>query len=92
MARYLITYDLIKPVQNYETFYETIKQLGSYWCHPLESVWLVKTSLSSVDIYNSIKPVLQSDNDLLFIVEITENYYGCMSNETWEHIKNGIFA
>lgn len=53
----LISYDLKQPGRNYDDLYEAIKTLGDWW-HCLESVWIVKSPKSPLEIafrnrYNS---------------------------------------
>lgn len=85
---FLITYDLKKPGQNYNEFYETIKGCGE-WQHPLESTWVVKvgSNYSSNDIYNQLRPRID-DGDLMFVVDITDqDRQGWLAKTFWEWIK-----
>jgi len=90
MAKFfLITYDLKSPGQNYNKLYESIKAFGE-WQHPLESTWFIKVSndINAETIYNSVRPNMDS-NDNLFIVDITDrNYYGWLSKNFWPWFKN----
>lgn len=65
MKSYLITYDLRKPGQNYDELYKAIKDIGTWW-HCLESNWIVKSNLSSVQIRDKISPHIDK-NDKLFV-------------------------
>lgn len=91
MAAYLITYDLNKPGQNYPKLYDVIKELGSYWCHPLESVWLVKSNLTVDEISNKILSVIDKTNDYLFVVEVNNHKQGWLTEDVWNHLNTGIF-
>ena len=42
MSILLVTYDLNKPNQDYETLYEILKSAPSWW-HHLDSTWLIRT-------------------------------------------------
>ncbi len=90
MAKFfLITYDLKRPGQNYSNLYESIKALGE-WQHPMESTWFVKVGneIKADTIYNSLRPNMDS-NDNLFIVDVTDrNYYGWLSKNFWPWYKN----
>ena len=68
MKSYLITYDLIKPGQNYNELYEAIKKLcsGSAW-HCLDSVWIVKTNLTAAQICDILKLHIDSNDKLLVV-------------------------
>lgn len=85
---FLITYDLKKPGQSYSELYEAIKEIGD-WQHPLESTWLVKVDYTSAEnIYERLRPQID-DNDLLFIVDITEkDRQGWLSKTVWTWLKN----
>ncbi len=77
-----------RPGQNYAELYEAIKRLGE-WQHPLESTWMVKVSsvVSSNYLYTELRSKIQ-DDDLLFIVEITEqDHQGWLAKTFWEWMK-----
>lgn len=67
--KYLITYDLNKPGQNYSELYSAIKQQGA-WIHPLESVWFVKSAKSAVELRDTLKTHLDG-SDQLFVSVVT---------------------
>lgn len=87
---YLVTYDLKSPGRNYNGLYEQIKQLGTAWAHPLESVWFIDTPHSSAtEIGNRLRSFMD-DNDGLFVVLMTGNYYGFLNKEIWPWLKNRL--
>lgn len=67
----LISYDLIKPGQDYTDLIDSIKQLTtlSYW-HCLESVWIIKTSLSCVEVRDKLNPKIDN-NDKLLVLQLS---------------------
>jgi len=69
MTRYLITYDLNQPDQEYEDLYDAIKSYSSY-IHAMDSVWFIDTSDSASDVRDDLKRYTSS-NDELFISKIT---------------------
>lgn len=85
---YLVTYDISRATGDYENLYTAIKTIcnGDYQ-HPLESVWLINTSLSVSEVYNRIRPYMQ-DKDYLLITKMTNVYYGWLSKSVWEWLKN----
>lgn len=89
MAKFfLITYDLKSPGQNYSELYNSIKDCGE-WQHPLESTWVVKVSESKTanDLYQVLRPKIDT-GDYLFIVDITKSgYYGWLSKNFWSWFK-----
>ena len=82
---YLISYDLHKPVQNYENLYTRLKKFNGY-LHPLESTWFVNTNLSAKEIYNHLSPTIDS-NDKIFIVKLDTEWYALLtqSDYDWLH-------
>ena len=68
MTKYLITYDLNKPGQDYAGLYDAIKALGEYK-HPLDSTWFVKSSKTAASIRDLLKAKIDH-NDKLFITEV----------------------
>lgn len=85
---YLISYDLKKPGQNYTELYEKIKSLGE-WAHPLESVWLVKSSLTAEKISSLLSQYFDK-NDFHFVIAVKKDYYGFLEPSIWEWIKKRI--
>jgi hypothetical protein len=71
MKSYLITYDLMKPGQNYEKLYEAIKNVGP-WCHLLESNWVVKSDLTAAQIRDKITPHIDK-SDKLFVAQLSRD-------------------
>ena len=66
--KFLITYDLNRPVQKYEELYALIKNLGDYR-HPMQNTWFVKSTFSSGQIRDMLKSALD-DNDKIFICTV----------------------
>ena len=64
MAVQVISYDLRRPGQDYAGLFDAIKTLGAWW-HCLESVWIVKTSLTSAQIRDALRPHLDANDSLL---------------------------
>lgn len=67
MAIYLVTYDLSAPGRNYDALYEHLRSYGTY-SHPVESVWLVKSSRTAAEVRDATKKHLDG-NDKLLVVE-----------------------
>lgn len=83
---YLITYDINTAVKDYNSLYDAIKGISNDYQHPLESVWLVNTNLDRAQVYNLIRPYMDS-KDYLLIVEIRGSYYGWLNTKVWEWLK-----
>jgi len=88
MKIFLITYDLLSSEKDYRPLYNSIKELNGY-AHTLESVWFVSVdkSVNVTDIYNRLKPLIDS-RDRLFVVDITgQEMQGWLSKDTWNWFK-----
>lgn len=75
MKTYLVSYDLDKPGQDYSDLIAAIRRLGgiqtgSQVSKVLYSEWLVKTDLTSSQIYDALAPYIDS-NDMLLVVGLT---------------------
>ena len=89
---YMITYDLNKNGQDYENVIKAIKKASNgIWCSFWESSYLIKSDLTSAnDVFNHIKPYLDS-NDRLLVIEVKNNKEGWLTTEQWNYINNSIF-
>lgn len=68
MKTYLISYDLIRPESSPEyTRLINLIKTSTFWAKPLESVWLVKTSLSSMEILKQLQAVTDANDKILVI-------------------------
>lgn len=83
MNKYLITYDLKnKSIKNYESLYIAIKTIGTWW-HYLDSTWILKTNLTSKQIYEKLASNLLT-NDHILIVKIESNdKWGWLPADAW---------
>lgn len=68
MRRYIISYDLYRPGNNYSDLTAEIKRLGEDWEHPLANFWIVETHLSAAEIRSVLGNHLIS-GDKLYIRE-----------------------
>lgn len=84
---YLISYDLNKPGQSYSQLYESIKAASNgIWCKPLESVYIIRSSLSAQSIYNKLTPHLDP-NDRILVVEIKGQSYWCLDKQVSDYLQ-----
>eukprot|EP01133_Synstelium_polycarpum_P023115 gene23115-27715_t len=77
MATKLIAYDLNSPGQKYDDLIAAIKDLGAWW-HHLDSTWLVKTTLSTSALRDSLKKHIDSGDELL-VVDVTGDLVGSVA-------------
>ena len=85
---YSINYDLNRAGQNYNELHNAIKSCGAWW-HCLDSHWLVDTNLTASAIWDKLAPHVD-DNDRFFIVGITRDYSGWLTQAAWEWINSRI--
>lgn len=63
MAIHILSYDLNKQ-KDYLALYQAIKSLGS-WCHPVDSTFLVISSLSTAQVRDHVRAAMDGDDSLL---------------------------
>lgn len=64
----MIVYDLERRGEDYEPLLNALRQLGSL--HPLYSKWVLRTTLTAVQIRNHLQQFIDP-NDLLLVVGLT---------------------
>ena len=64
MARYIVTYDLVSPGQNYEELHKRIKSYGT-WAQLAESSWAIMSNQTAVEVRDHLKAALDSNDRLL---------------------------
>lgn len=90
---YMITYDLNKSGKDYDNVIQAIKDASngiccSYW----KSSYLIQSDYTSAnDIFDLIKPYLDSD-DRLIVLEVNNNKQGWLTKNQWDYINNSIFG
>lgn len=74
MKTYLISYNLIssKSSSDYIKLINLIKTASS-WAKTSDSVWLIKTTLGSMEVLNRLKSVM-NQNDKIIVIEVTNNW------------------
>lgn len=69
MAMYMITYDLLRPGQNYEEVREEIKQCSTgKWANPCESFFIIESNMSAEDIVSRLYAL--DDTDKVLVVSV----------------------
>lgn len=72
MATHVVSYDLSNPGRNYKKVIEAIKTFPG-WCHALESVWIIDSTLSAGEIRDRLKSALD-ENDKLMVATMSGNW------------------
>ena len=67
MTSYLITYDLLKPGQDYSTLHDAIRRLDANVWHGLESVWILQLASNAFQIRDYLRQVIDYNDRLLVI-------------------------
>lgn len=80
MSSFIISYDLISN-KDYNALYDAIKAYGTY-AHILESVWIIRSSGSSVSIRDNLVSYIDSD-DKLFVAKLD-------GQSAWRNLSNEI--
>lgn len=85
---YLVSYDLNKSGKDYSGVYEAIQSASTgMWCKPLESVYIIRSSLSAEAIYNRVAQHLDRD-DCVLVIEVTENYFGYFDKRVVDYLNS----
>lgn len=88
MSVYQINYDLRKQ-RDYSSLIERIKSYGT-WCHPLESVWIIVTDQTAVQVRDNLRAVMDADDGLLVTrLQGEAAWYG-LSNEISQWLKDNL--
>lgn len=69
MKRLLISYDLMRPGQDYDDLIDYLESYSQH-AHPLMSVWLIATTKNTDTVRDEIVELLDS-NDKLIVVDTT---------------------
>lgn len=73
MAALLITYDLNRPGQEYDEFYEVIKSYT--WVRLSESSYGVDTTDTPAQVYDKLSPHLD-ENDRVYVITLKKPWRG----------------
>lgn len=69
---YIVTYDLKKPIRNYEDLYKGLQSFGTWW-HQTGSVWIIVTHKSAAEVRDYLRQFIDS-NDKLFVGRLNRNW------------------
>ena len=87
----LISYDLNKSGQDYNSLYEAIKDASNgVWWHYLDSTWIIQSHLTIEQVSDKVKSKMD-DNDSLLVIEIKNNYSGWLPKDAWEYLREAVF-
>jgi hypothetical protein len=69
MGLFLVTYDLMKPGQSYQTLFDALAALGAK--RILLSTWVLKSASSAAQLRDHFRQYID-DNDRLFVCQISD--------------------
>ncbi|WP_045319837.1 hypothetical protein [Limimaricola cinnabarinus] len=94
MATYMIGYDLNREGVGYSDanrrLTEKIKETFTYWWHHLDSTWIVKSDLTAVNIRDTLKSVLDADDELLVVKLSGTGAWSGFSEKGSSWLKNNL--
>lgn len=86
---YTISYDLNRPGKDYPKLYDTIKSLGS-WCHPVDSTWYVDTTLTAVQVRDTLQSVVDASDQILVSVAGAPGAWANLKDEVSKWLQNHL--
>lgn len=89
MTTFMIGYDLNRPGQNYNELFEAIKALGLWW-HCLDSTWIVKSNLTSVQIRDKLAAHIDLNDSLLVAILSGDAAWIGFSDECSSWLKDNL--
>lgn len=69
----MISYDLRKPGRDYKNLHAAIKTISGSWCRPVESVWIVPTTMNYEELRNHLLPFIDI-NDRLVVLTLQSGW------------------
>jgi len=90
MNTLLISYDLMAPGKDYQRLWSHLESYSNHF-KPLESFWLIKTSLSAKDARDKIKQFMDL-NDRLIVIKVTgaEAAWNNLGDTANQWLKNNL--
>lgn len=90
MATYIVTYDLHKQGQNYACLIKKLEGYGTHF-HMQQSVWIIETGQSAVQIRDHLNSCLDS-NDKLFVGQLSGAAWAGFTDEQSRWLKNRSYS
>ncbi len=83
---YILTLER-RPVREMPELIQALIQNSNYYWKVMTNVWLIDSNLDSKKLFAILKQKISS-NDLLFIIQVQDNYDGNLDQETWRWLIN----
>ncbi|GAA2575501.1 hypothetical protein [Microbacterium binotii] len=89
MSIFVVTYDLSAPGRNYNDLIDHLKSYGTY-SRPVESTWLISTSMNAGQVRDAAKKYLDA-NDKLLVIALATNWASTgLRDATNEWLRNHV--
>jgi hypothetical protein len=73
MYTYLISYDLRAPGRDYSKLHAAIRHLANGYSKPLESVWLIRSTLAASELRDDLQKHIDG-NDGLLVIQVVAHW------------------
>jgi hypothetical protein len=92
MTPYLIIYSCKSSVKKFKTADAAIRECAwdERWMYHLNNTWIIKSEMTADEIGTKLLNMLDSNNDFL-VIEISNNYAGCLPQEALDYLRINIF-
>lgn len=87
---YLISYQLHRPGQDYPDLYGAIKKISGTWWHHTTSAWVVETTLTAKQVFETLVPFVDKNDDLI-VFRLQEEWWGRLAEQesvAWLKVRN----
>lgn len=89
MKSYIISYDLNKPGQDYNSLYEAIKTYSN-WCHPHKSIWIIKSDDTASAIHKNLMKYIDINDTILVVNLSREAAWNNLSQKNSDWLKSEL--
>ena len=81
----LVTFALRNSLQDYDSFFVTLRGNSQQWLHYLDNTFLLYTPYSPDELINRLIPHFEA-TDSVIIVHVTQPFSGWLPPEAWKWI------
>jgi hypothetical protein len=81
----LVTFTLRNSLQDYDSFFVTLRGNSQQWLHYLDNTFLLYTPYSPDELIHRLVPHFEA-TDSVIIVHVTQPFSGWLPQEAWQWI------